>query len=327
MRRREFIGFVGGAVTWPLAVATVGRAQSSSAPRKIGYVHPATVDPGSPVISMLRPAWRQLGYIEGETILLRSAQGDSARLPGLVAELIGLEVDVLVVAGPQALRAARAATSVTPIVALDLETDPVRAGLFRSWAKPGGNITGLFQDQASLTGKWLELLREVTPHLKRVAIVWDPTSTSDQLEAAQAAARALGLDTIVIEVRRVEEHEAALKTLSTKDATGVMLLGSPILVNPPHYFADASLKFKLPTVSFSKPIPKAGGLMSYGTNQETFFPRAITMAHEILNGAKPGDIPAERPTRYELVINLKTAMAFGLTLPQTLQVAADEVIE
>src|SRR5437879_479634 len=156
-------------------------------------------------------------------------------------------------------------------------------------------------DQASLAGKWLELLREVEPRLKRVALAWDPNTGSDQIDAAKTAARALGIDTLVLEVGRPEGFQAAFATLGTEPATGVTLLGSPILVNPPHHFADAALKFKLPTVSFHKPIAKVGGLMTYGANGEAYYPRAISMAHEILSGAKPGDMPVERPDRYELV--------------------------
>jgi putative ABC transport system substrate-binding protein len=313
MRRRTFLCCLLGAV----AATRPTNAQISSAPRKIGYLHPATIDPGSPLMSMLRPKWRELGYVEGETILLRTAHGDVARLPGLVAELVSLGVGVLIMVGPQAVRAARAAAPATPIIGIDLETDPLSAGLIRSWAKPGGNVTGVFLDQASLAGKWLELLREVEPRLKRVALAWDPTTGSDQMDAAKTAARAVGIETLVLEVDRPQGFETALATLGNEPATGVMLLGTPLLVNPPHYFADAALKFKLPTVSFFKPIARAGGLMTYGANLETYFPRAISMAHEILNGAKLGDIP----------VNLKTAKALGLTVPLTLQVAADEVIE
>jgi putative ABC transport system substrate-binding protein len=275
---------------------------------------------------MLRPRWRELGYVEGETILLRSAQGDIARLPGLVAELIGRGVGVLVVIGPQAGRAARATTTSVPIVALDLETDPVRAGLIASWTRPGGNMTGLFLDQASLAEKWLELLREIAP-LKRVALVWDPNTGSDQLDAAKSAARAVGIDAVVLEVSRLDGIDAALATLGGGPTTGVMLLGSPVLVNPPHRFADAALKCKLPTVSYFKPIAMAGGLLTYGANQEAYFPRSIVMAHEILNGAKPGDMPIERPDHYELIINLNTAKALGITIPPTLLARADEVVE
>jgi putative ABC transport system substrate-binding protein len=323
MKRRVFLQSVASAIVAP----AIARAQAAKPAGKIGYLHPATIDPGSMMMTNLRPRWRQLGYVEGETILLRTAHGDIARLPSLIAELIGLGVDVLVVVGPQAVGAARAATSVTPIVGLDLETDPIRAGWIRSWAKPGGNMTGLFLDQASMAGKWLELLREVEPGLKRVALAWDPSTGPDQMDAAKSAARALGIDTLVLEVRRPEGFPAALATLGSEPGTGVLLLGSPVLVKPPHHFADAALARKLASVSFFKPIAQAGGLMTYGANQEAYFPRAISMAHEILNGAKPADMPVERPTRYELVINLKTAKTLGLTVPLTLQVAADEVIE
>jgi putative tryptophan/tyrosine transport system substrate-binding protein len=322
MRRRTFLLWLSSIVWAPWSAG----AQTSTAPPKIGYLHPATIDPDSPVIVTLRPRWRKLGYVEGETILLRSAQGDITRLPELVAELIARGVGVLIVVGPQAVRAARATTSTVPIVALDLETDPVKAGLIASWTKPGGNVTGLFLDQASLTGKWLELLREIAP-LKRVALVWDPNTGSGQLDAAKNAASSLGIDAVVLEVSRIDGIDAALATLGTGSTTGVMLLGSPILVNPPRHFADAALKYKLPTVSYFKPVAKAGGLLTYGANQETYFPRSIVMAHEILNGTKPGDMPIERPDHYELVINLKAARTLGLNVPQTLQFAADEVIE
>src|SRR5688572_4403244 len=146
MRRRTFLGCLATAV----AGKGMARAQTPNTLRKIGYLHPATIDPGSPVLSILRPVWRQLGYVEGETFLLRSAQGENARVQALVAELIGLKVDALIVVGPQALRVARAASTSTPILALDLETDPIKSGLIQSWSKPGGNITGLFLDQASL---------------------------------------------------------------------------------------------------------------------------------------------------------------------------------
>lgn len=323
--RRTFLHLAAGAAA--SAAPHVARAQTPNAPRRIGYLHPATIDPGSPVMTILQPAWRKLGYVEGETVLLRTAHGDITRLPGLVAELIGLKVDVLIVVGPQAVRVARAATAVTPILALDLETDPVKNGLIRSWARPGGNVSGLFLDQASLAGKWLELLRETEPALKRIALIWDPTTGSDQLDAAKAAARAIGIDTFVIEVRRSQDHEAALATVGAEPRTGVMLLGSPILVNPPNLFAEAALKFKLPNIAFFKPIAKSGGLISYGANLETYYPRVIILADEILKGAKVGDLSAEAPTHYELVINMKTAKAIGLTVPVTLQVTADEVIE
>ena len=152
--RRELLAALGGAAAaWPLA------ARAQSAPHEIGYLHPATIAPDSSLLSVLRPKWRELGYVEGETILLRTAAGDVTRLPDLIKELVGLGAGVLIMVGPQAVRAAHAVAPTTPLVGLDLETDPIRAGLIQSWAKPGGNVTGMFLDQASLAGKWVELLK------------------------------------------------------------------------------------------------------------------------------------------------------------------------
>lgn len=324
MNRREFIGGLAGAAAWPLAA----RAQQPSRERpKIGYLHPATIDPTSPVVSILEPTWRQLGYRQGETILLRSAEGDNGRLPGLITELLYRKVEVLMVVGPEALRLATAATSEIPIIALDLETDPVRSGFIRSWARPGGNVTGLFQDQASLTGKWFELLRDVHVAMKRIALVWDPATGSDQLDAALTIARSFQLETVVLKVSKSQDIAEALARLEPEPPSGAILLGSPILVNPPHHFADAAIQCRLPSVSFFKPIAEAGGLMSWGANLQVWYPRSIYMAHQIVNGAKPSDIPAERPNHYELAINLQTAKALNLSIPPSLLARADEVIE
>jgi putative ABC transport system substrate-binding protein len=327
MKRREFLGLLGGStVAWQLA-SPAAKAQSSGAARKIGYLHPFQIDPRSFIGSLLRRRWLELGYVEGETVLLRSAQGDVTRMPMLIAELVGLGVDVLVVVGLAATKAALSTAPRTPVVAIDLETDPVRAGLISSWAKPGGNMTGLFLDQASLTGKWLALLREVKPDLKRVALAWDPATRSDQLEAAQSAAGALGIDSVVLEVNRPEEFEAAFATLGKETATGVVLLGSPTLTADRDFFVNAALQFRLPTVTFYKPMAKSGALMTYGPVVETYFPRAISLAQNIINGSKPSEMPIERPDRYELVINMKTAKALALEIPASMLATADEVLE
>jgi putative ABC transport system substrate-binding protein len=325
MQRREFMGLLGGAaVAWPMAA----RAQSSGASRKIGYLHPFQIDPGSFINTLLGQRWRELGYVEGDTVLLRSAQGDVARMPQLIAELVGLGAGVLVVVGLPAVQAALAAAPNTPVVAIDLETDPVRAGLIGSWAKPGGNLTGLYLDQASLSGKWLELLRQVEPGLKRFALAWDPNTRSDQLAAAESAARALGIESLVLQVNRPEAFDAAFASLANGPATGVVMMGSPTLTNDRgRLFVEAALKFKLPTITFFKPVAQTGGLMTYGPVVETYWPRAISMADRILKGARPSEMPIERPDRYELVINMKTAKALGLEIPALMLGTADEVLE
>jgi putative tryptophan/tyrosine transport system substrate-binding protein len=323
MRRREFTGLVGGSLAvWPLQAA---RSQPAGKPRKIGYLHPYTIAPGMILLSSLRKRWLELGYVEGETILLRSAQGDVSRMPDIVRELVGLGVGVLVVVGLPAARAALSAAPGTPVVAIDLETDPVKAGFIDSWARPGRNLTGLFLDQTSLIGKLVALLREVKPDLRKVAIVWDPDTRPDQLEAARVAAGAAGLQTQTLELARPELFSDAFAKLES--GTGVLLLASPALTSNPSLFAAATLRFRLPSISIWKPSAKAGSLLSYGPTLEPYFPRAITIADRILSGTKPGEIPVERPDLYELVINLRTAGQLGIEIPPSLAAAANETIE
>lgn len=186
MKRRHLVP---GLVCWP-AWLHAARAALPGPPGRIGYLHPRTIAPDHPTLQLLRREWQRLGYVEGETILLRSAESDPRRLPQLVTELIAQHCGVLIVVGAAAVRAASKTTRTTPIVAIDLETDPVRSGLAQSFARPGGNVTGLFLDQPSLAGKWIELLREVSPGIERIGLVWDPGTSRDQLEIAQSVAAA-----------------------------------------------------------------------------------------------------------------------------------------
>jgi putative ABC transport system substrate-binding protein len=315
------------------ALATVAlaprfaRGESPAAAGKIGYIHPRTVAPDHPTLTILRPVWRNLGYTIGETVLLRSADDDPKRYPALAAELIGLGARVLIVIGPQAVRAARKVSTV-PIVAIDLETDPVRAGFAASYGRPGGTVTGLFLDQPSIAGKWIELLREAVPDLRRVALSYDPTTTPHQLEAATAAARAQGLDAAVLEMTPAAAHyEKSFRRFSSGPKTGVVQLGSPGFAVAAKSFAAAARQFKLPTIAFLKNYAKAGVLMTYGPVQEIYFRRAVVLADKILRGTPAGELPIEGPDRFELTVNLQTAQAIGIRMPSTLVVLADEVIE
>ena len=303
------------------------RAETQPGLRKIGYLHPAGVGSTHPTLAILRPVWQRLGYVEGETVLLRSAEGDPRRLPELLTELISLEVGVLIVFGSLTVRVAAQATKTTPIVAVDLESNPINTGLAASFARPGGNVTGLFLDQPSLAGKWLELLREAAPLIERVALAWDPSTGPDQVDAAKSAARTMGIETLVVEVRTPEEFEAACRSLHSERKTGVVQLSSAALGPFRGRLAEAALKYRLPTISFLKFYAEAGALMTYGPNLEVYFPRAMVLADKILKGEKPGDLPIGQPDRYELVINLKTAKALGIIIPPTLLARADELIE
>jgi putative ABC transport system substrate-binding protein len=325
MRRRTFVTGAASLIAMP----GTGLAQTARANRKIGYLHSLSnrVSPPPVSLSSMRPIWQKLGYIEGETVLLRGAEGDPSRLPKLASELISLDVAVLIAVGPAALRAASQATKTTPIVAVDLETDPVRAGLAATFGRPGGNVTGLFLDQPAVAGKWLELLREAAPWIERIALVWEPTSGTDQLEAARVAAHAIGIEALVLEVRSTEGYGEAFRTLGSERRTGIVQLGSPALTMPAARLGDSALKYRFPTISFYTPHAKAGALLSYGPNLEAYFPRAATLADKIINGAVAGELPIEQPELFQLILNLKTAKALGIAIPPSLLARADEVIE
>jgi putative ABC transport system substrate-binding protein len=271
---------------------------------------------------------RDLGYVDGKNIVLeiRSAGGKPDGLPALATELVQRKADVLYATGPAAIRAARAATTTAPIVALDLESDPVQAGWARSIARPGGNITGLFLDLSDLAGKWLQLLREAAPAIRRVGVAWDSTTSPAQLKAAKAAAERFGIDLQVIEVRRGDELDDALVVGVGAGSRAIVLLSSPLVSTGSTQLADFVVKNRLPAISPFRRFADAGGLMAYGPDFDEFRRHAASYVDRILKGAKPGDLPIERPAKYELVINSKTAKSLGLRLPQSLLLRADEVI-
>ena len=302
------------------------QAQPQRPPRKLGYLHPRTIAPNHPTLLILRAQWQKLGYVEGETVLLRSAGDDIGRVPALLDEMAGQGVGAVIVVGAAAIRAASQATRSLPIVAIDLETDPVRAGYAASFARPGGNITGLFLDQPSLAGKWIDLLREAAPQIERLAIVWDSGTGVDQLEVAKSVSRAKGFEAVVLELGAIRDFDSAFSRLAGRPRTGIVQLSSPGFVVVAEPFAAAARKHKLPAISFLKVYAQSGMLMTYGPNQADYFARSVVLADKILKGAKPGDMPIEGPDRFELVINLATARALGLSIPQSLLLRADEVI-
>jgi putative tryptophan/tyrosine transport system substrate-binding protein len=309
------------------AAPGLARAERRAVAGKIGYIHPRTVDPSHSTLTILRPVWQSLGYSIGETVLLRSADDDPSRLPAITTELIGLGANVLIVIGPEAIRAALKVGTV-PIVAIDLETDPVRAGFAASYGRPGGKVTGLFLDQPSIAGKWIQLLREAVPDLRRVALCYDPITTRHQLDAAMSAARAQGLEAVVLEIPPpAARYQQSFRGLAAGPNTGVVQLGSPGFVVSAPSFVVAAQQFKLPTIGFLKNYAKAGLLLTYGPVQEIYFRRAAVLADKILRGTPAGELPIEGPDRFELAINLKTAEAIGVKMPSTLVVLADEVIE
>jgi len=279
---------------------------------------------------MARQNLRDLGYVEGQTIAfdVRGAGGRPEAFPGLAADLVRRKVDVILAAGPAAIRAARSATSTIPIVALDLESDPVQAGFARSLAQPGGNLTGYFLDQPGLTGKWLELISEAVPGVRRIAVLVDSTTGPWQLAAIKAAAEKVRIKLQVLEVRTSGQLDNVLGAAAKGGSQALVQLSSPLFDRPrAKLIAEFAAKYRLPAISMFRSFAEAGGLMAYGPNEAEYQQRPAVYIDKILKGAKPADLPIEQATKFDFVINLKTAKALGLKIPPSLLARADQVIE
>ena len=324
-RRRDFITLLVGAAALPLAA----HAQQSGKLRTIGFLGPNTHSAASEWVAALVKRLRELGWTEGRTITIeyRWAEGREERFAEIAAELVRLKADVIVTSGTQAVMASKNATSVIPIV-FATAGDPVGSGLVGSLARPAGNVTGLATLANELAGKRLELLREVVPDLRRVAIMGNIANPYMTLELGevQAAARTLGLETITLEIRRAQDLAPAFEAL--KSRADALYVCTDALTNTHRIRINiAALGERLPTMHGSRDLVEAGGLMSYGPNFPDMFRRTADYVDKILRGAKPGDLPVEQPTKFDLVVNLTTAKALRLDVPPTLLTRTDEVIE
>ena len=321
MDRRAFIGtLAGGLLTAPLAA----EAQPAGRVIKIGIL--STVNPRtSTFFEAMVQRLRELGHVEGLVIEFRNAEGDVTRLPALAAELVRLNVDVILASGPEVtLQAARKATATVPIVIAAVDYDPLARGYIASLAKPGGNVTGVFLRHIELTGKRMQLLKEALPNVTRVAVFWD-TISADQWREADKTARGVGLRLQGVELRNPPYHFSdALRTAGRGRAEALLVLMSPVFFRQRVQIIEQS---RLPTISGSSPFADAGALMPYGANLDDMFRHVALHIDKILKRAKPADLPIERPTKFELVINLKTAKALGLTIPPAVLQRADQVIE
>jgi putative ABC transport system substrate-binding protein len=323
MRRREFIGLVGGAVAWPLT------ARAQRAEGKLVTIGILAIEPW-PSIDAFRHALDALGYIEGKNVrfVYRYAKGRNERLPELANELVGLNVDVIFTWRTDAVLAAKQATATIPIV-MGVIGDPVSSGIVTNLAHPGGNITGCSLRVAELEAKRLQLLKEVVPGLSRVAILLNPTNQYMPLalESAQKGAQVLHLSLAVCEVYDTTTLDSAFVTL-TKDRPDAFLVpADTFLVSQRSRIAQFAIEHKLPSVYSFREYIEAGGLIAYTPNYDDLFGRAASYVDKILKGAKPGELPIERPSTFQLFINLKTARALGLTVPRQLLAVAAGVIE
>jgi putative ABC transport system substrate-binding protein len=325
MRRRTFIAGV---------VATLGQSTRTETQQVqqlpiIGFLHPGFPDSGNTVFDALRDGLREVGYVDGETIKMeaRWARGKPEALPRLARELIQLRAAILVAAARPSVEAAVAATKEVPIIANDLESDPVASGYVASLANPGGNLTGLFLDAATLCGKWLQQIIEIVPNARRIAVLWDATTGMYQMDAMKAAAKAQSVDILVMEFRGSAGLEKELGLGLQQGPQAVIQLGSPLIRQAGPRVAEILSSRHIPGISQFRSFPDGGGLMSYGPDLIHLYRRLGPYAFKILHGARPGDLPIERPTKFELVVNLKAAKALQLTVPAALLASADEVIE
>ena len=324
--RRQFITAIGGAaLAWPNAA----RAQPAGKVAQVGMLYPGVTAVTPTRIAALREGLRTIGYADADRldVVVRASEGDPTKLTALAADLVARKVDAIVAISPLAVRAAKAATTEIPIVANDLESDPVAMGFVASLAHPGGNITGVFSDFPDFGTKWLELLKEAIPQLASVALLWDPATGSTQLDAVKGAGRLLNVKLQVVEVRAIAELQHAFATASEGKPDAIVILSSPIFGTNAKLIADLTIEHHVPTATLFSEIARAGSLMSYGPNLLGTFVQTGTMLAKVLQGARPADVPVERPTKFEMVVNLKTAKALGLNLPTSILLRADEVVE
>ena len=314
-----------------VAVGMIAEAQQPKKVHRIGFL--ATVSPStiSDRVEAFRQGLRELGYVEGKNIVIewRYAEGKADRLPGLAAELVRLKVDLIVTAGSPVTRSAKEATSTIPIV-MGLDPDPVGNGFVASLARPGGNITGLSSLSPEISGKQLELLKEIVPKLSRVAVLGTSTrpGNAQALRETERAAEAFGVRLQYLDVLSSKDIETAFRAASKGRAEAVLALSSGgILLSQRAQLADLAVKSRLPAIYQSRSYVEAGGLMSYGASITDLNRRAATYVDKILKGTKPADLPVEQPTKFELVINLKAAKQIGLTIPPNVLARADKVIK
>ena len=322
---RVFSIILGAYLSFPLIAA---ETQVDSRVPRIGYL---SLAPGpSPRSDALREGLRQLGYVENQNIAIEYgwADGNVDRLGEVAAQLVRSHVDVIVTGGPAATLAAKKATATVPIV-MAVDYDPVAVGFVGTLGRPGGNITGLSVLNPQLSGKRLELLREFVPRVARVAVLWDPVEPNAKayLRATQAAAATMGMQVLSFEIKALSDIEGAFQEARKADSNALIVLTDFVTLYNRTTVADLAAKYRLPAIYTERLFVEAGGLMSYGANDRESHRRAAVYVDKILRGAKPADLPVEQPTKFELIINLKTAKALGLTAPQSLLLRADEVIQ
>jgi ABC-type uncharacterized transport system substrate-binding protein len=326
LRRRAFLT---GALGLPLLRLGRATAQIPGKPVEIGFAYEGVAPAGAVRAKAFQEGLRSRGFEEGRDIVtvVRTAGTHQDQFEPIVRELVARNVKVLFVAGHSIVRKAKEATKTIPIVALDLEADPVKDGLVESIARPGGNLTGMFFDFPDFAKKWLQLLVEVLPHLKRLAVLWDTSTAEHQLDAVSDEARARHVTLQILKAHSPADFEPAFDATTDGNADAMLILSSPLFGTNPKLIAEPALRHKLPAITFFPEFARVGGLMAYGTNLIDLFSQAGIVVAKILGGEAPAILPVERPSRFQLVVNMKTAATLGVTMPTSILLRADEVIE
>jgi putative ABC transport system substrate-binding protein len=325
MRRREFITLLGGtAAAWPLAA----RAQQLAEAPRVGFVYPGSKTVMAARMAAIATGLRASGYAAPTQVeIVARSESDPDHIAPLVKEVIGKNVNVIIAAGPLVLHAARSATRTIPIIAIDLESDPVASGMAATLARPGGNITGVFLDFPDFTAKWMEMLVESIPKLSRAAVLWDPVTGPVQMEAVGKAGGTLNVQLDITEVRRPSDFDAAFSMASQGGAGAMVMLSSPLISDHVQMLAELTLRHRFPAITLFPDFARAGGLLAYGPNLLSLLRLSGIVAGKVLRGANPAELPIERPTKFETVLNMRTAHALGISIPTSLLLRADEVIE
>jgi putative ABC transport system substrate-binding protein len=325
MKRREFIAMLGGATAWPFAT----HAQQAARVPRIGFLRHGTAAANADRVEALRAGLRQLGYVEGKNLAVEFRWAESVeQLPQFAAELVHMNVDVIFATSSTEVEAARQATRTIPIV-FSAHADPVNIGHVASLPRPGGNITGLTMLMTDLAAKELEILKEAVPQATRIGVLWNPTTPSHPpaIEAVKGTGEKLGVSLWMVPARTAEDFDGALASMVAERVGAFLVLGSPLVLSDRARLAELAVKYRLPSMFALREPVEAGGLMSYAADLNDLTRRAAAYIDKILKGTKPSDLPVEQASKYELVVNLKTAKALGLQLPDKLLALADEVIE
>jgi len=325
---RQIIGLALSTLLFALCASA--RAQQPKKIPRIGFLSSLSPQAISDRMEAFRQGLRDLGYVEGKNVVIemRYAEGKTERLPGLAGELVRFNVDVIVTGGPAVNRFAKEATATIPIV-LAFDNDPVGNGFAASLARPGGNITGLSTHYPEISGKQMELLKEIVPRLSRVAVLGNSTvpGNAQSLRQAELAAAGFGVKVQYLDIQTPREIETAFRAASRGHADAALVLGSQVVTSHARQFAEVAIKSRLPAIYWSPEFVEAGGLMTYSVSITDLFRRTAIYVDKILKGAKPAELPVEQPTKFELIINLKTAKQIGLTIPPNVLTRADKVIK